>query len=62
MAQLVVIFDPKDRLRFDRPPGYPKDIQHAALTLADETLPDDPDRLKELTEKLAALLFDALTT
>ena len=60
MAHIVVHFDPKDRLSTGHP-HLPHDIAYAVLRLDDEALPDDPDQVKALSEKLAGLLLAALT-
>lgn len=58
MAQIVIYYDPKSRLTAKHE-HFPKDVAVASIEV--ETMPDDPDEVKALSEKLAGLLFDQLT-
>lgn len=57
MGQLVIYYDPKSRL--GRNEHMPKDMAHASLHV--EAMPEDPDEIKALAEKLANMLLAALT-
>ncbi len=60
MAQLIVIYDPNDKITAPTERLALMGISQVALRIED--LPDDPAAIDELARKLASLLLAAITT
>lgn len=57
MAQLVIYYDPKDRLQTGHE-RFPSEIMHASIKF--ERVSEDPEELEAMAKELASLLLASI--
>ncbi len=57
MAQIVIYFDPNDRLQVTHP-HFPKDVMHASIKF--ERVSEDPDEIEAMAKEIASLLLASI--